>query len=153
MLNLAFGWGWILLGVLSGALLGLHFHKEKFLGGYDAWPRRMTRLGHIAFFGTGILNVLYALTTRSIGSTSPLLPAPRPPRKCPRGARPPPPPKNPHPLRPPPHPLFPRKKGGALRPRPPLPRRRHHRRHRRPPRHRRDRRSRPARRRRHRRRG
>lgn len=62
MLNLAFGWFWILLGFVSGAALGMGFHKDAFMGGYDSWRRRMTRLGHIAFFGTGFLNVLVALT-------------------------------------------------------------------------------------------
>lgn len=48
------------LGVLSGAALGLRFDRERFLGGYASWPRRLARLGHIAFFGLGILNVLFA---------------------------------------------------------------------------------------------
>lgn len=58
----AFGWFWIGLGVLSGAGLGVRFREEGFLGGYGAWPRRLVRLGHIAFFGTGILCVLLAGT-------------------------------------------------------------------------------------------
>lgn len=59
-LNEAFGWGWILLGFLSGAVLGLRFQREDFLGGYAALPRRMVRLGHISFFGLGLLNILFA---------------------------------------------------------------------------------------------
>jgi hypothetical protein len=51
----AFAWFWIGLGVLSGAVLGMFFRRQDFLGGFDAWPRRMVRLGHIAFFGTGLL--------------------------------------------------------------------------------------------------
>lgn len=62
MLVEAFGWFWIGLGVLSGALLGVRFRDEGFLGGYGAWPRRLVRLGHIAFFGTGFLCVLLAGT-------------------------------------------------------------------------------------------
>lgn len=62
MLNLAFGWIWITMGFLSGALLGMGFHREGFMGGYDSWPRRLARLGHIAFFGTGFLNVLLGVT-------------------------------------------------------------------------------------------
>lgn len=62
MLLEAFGWFWIGLGVLSGAILGMRFRDEKFLGGYSTWPRRLIRLGHIAFFGTGILCVLLAST-------------------------------------------------------------------------------------------
>ena len=62
MVNLAFGWVWITMGFLSGALLGMGFHRETFMGGYDSWSRRMARLGHIAFFGTGFLNLAYAWT-------------------------------------------------------------------------------------------
>ncbi len=62
MLNLYFAWGWFLAGLLTGALQGLFFHDEQWLGGYGSWPRRMTRLGHIAFFGTGLLNLCFALT-------------------------------------------------------------------------------------------
>lgn len=62
MVNLAFGWVWITLGFLSGAALGMGFHREGFMGGYDSWSRRMVRLGHIAFFGTGFLNLAYAWT-------------------------------------------------------------------------------------------
>lgn len=58
----AFAWFWVGLGVLSGALIGLGFRRPGFLGGYDAWPRRMVRLGHIAFFGTGMLCLLMAGT-------------------------------------------------------------------------------------------
>ncbi len=67
MLNLAFGWIWITMGFLSGAALGLGFHKEQFMGGYGSWSRRLARLGHIAFFGTGFLNLLVAMTGIMIG--------------------------------------------------------------------------------------
>lgn len=50
------------MGVLSGAVLGVFFGREGFLGGYDAWRRRLVRLGHIAFFGTGMLCILMAGT-------------------------------------------------------------------------------------------
>ena len=62
MLNEAFGWCWIVLGMLSGAVLGLGFAREGFLGGYASWPRRMLRLGHVAFFMLGALNVLFAMS-------------------------------------------------------------------------------------------
>lgn len=32
----------------------------EWIGGYDALSRRLLRLGHIAFFGLGILNILLA---------------------------------------------------------------------------------------------
>ena len=50
-LNLVLGWLWIALGFASGAVLGLWFHKEQWLGGYASWMRRLYRLGHISFFG------------------------------------------------------------------------------------------------------
>lgn len=62
MLNEAFGWAWITLGFLSGAVLGMFFNKPDFLGGYAAYPRRLVRLGHISLFGLGILNILFALS-------------------------------------------------------------------------------------------
>ena len=61
-LNAAFGWIWITLVMASGALIGLRFYREDWLGGYDSWRRRLVRLGHISFFGLGILNVLFAMT-------------------------------------------------------------------------------------------
>ena len=57
-----FGWGLILAGFLSGALVGLGFHREDFLGGYSSLRRRLVRLGHIALVALGILNLAYALT-------------------------------------------------------------------------------------------
>jgi hypothetical protein len=61
-LNLFFGWAWIVVGLAAGALIGLFFHDDAWLGGYGTWRRRMVRLGHIAFLGTGLLNVAAALT-------------------------------------------------------------------------------------------
>ena len=49
-------------GALSGAAIGLFFHVEGWMGGYGSFRRRMVRLGHIAMFGLGILNVLLALS-------------------------------------------------------------------------------------------
>lgn len=67
LLNEAFGWGWILLGALSGMLLGLRFQREDFLGGYVSLRRRMVRLGHISFFGLGLLNILFAQSAPRLG--------------------------------------------------------------------------------------
>ena len=61
-LNLWFGWVWITVGLVSGAVIGLRFYDADWLGGYAAWRRRMVRLGHISFLGTGLLNVAAALT-------------------------------------------------------------------------------------------
>jgi len=56
-------------GIISGAILGLLFHNEDFMGGYNSFRRRLTRLGHISFFGIGIINLLIALTINRIGIT------------------------------------------------------------------------------------
>lgn len=60
--HLLTGWLSMIAGALSGAAIGLFFHREDWLGGYGSFRRRMLRLGHIAFFGLGILNVLFALS-------------------------------------------------------------------------------------------
>src|SRR5262249_59491418 len=73
-LNAAFGWLWITLGMASGAVIGLRFHRSDWLGGYESWPRRLVRLGHISFFGLGILNLLFALTAPPV----PFPPRPQP---------------------------------------------------------------------------
>jgi hypothetical protein len=61
-LNLIVGWSGFLGGAVSGALIGLNFHREDWLGGYNSFPRRLVRLGHIAFFGLGLINILFALS-------------------------------------------------------------------------------------------
>ena len=60
--NLLFAWIWVLGGIISGSCLGLFFYRQDWLGGYDAWERRMVRLGHISFLGTGLLNLGYGLS-------------------------------------------------------------------------------------------
>ena len=60
--NLLVGWTSMVAGTISGAAIGLFFHRESWLGGYASLRRRMVRLGHIAFFGLGIVNVLFALS-------------------------------------------------------------------------------------------
>jgi hypothetical protein len=59
-LNLVAGWIGILCGMVSGAVHGLWFHRVEWLGGYAAWPRRLTRLGHISFFGLAFINLAFA---------------------------------------------------------------------------------------------
>jgi hypothetical protein len=58
----SFGWGLVIVGVASGALIGLGFHAEDFAGGYTSWRRRLTRLGHIACIALGMLVMLVALS-------------------------------------------------------------------------------------------
>lgn len=60
-------WLGFLLGSLAGATTGLFFHAEDWLGGYSGWRRRMVRLGHVAFFGIGLLNLAFALTVSELG--------------------------------------------------------------------------------------
>jgi len=57
----------MLLGVISGTVLGLFFHRSDWAGGYVSFRRRLVRLAHISFFGLGILNVLFATTAPAAG--------------------------------------------------------------------------------------
>jgi hypothetical protein len=41
-------------------VIGMLFHDEQWLGGYASRSRRLIRLGHIAFVGLGMLNILFA---------------------------------------------------------------------------------------------
>ena len=56
------GWGLVLAAFMSGAVIGLFFHREEFWGGYASFRRRIVRLGHIAFAALGMLNILYAVS-------------------------------------------------------------------------------------------
>jgi hypothetical protein len=68
--NLQFAWWWFLAGIVSGVVLGLGFHRDDWLGGYGSWRRRLTRLGHVAFFGTGLLNLAFAATAAGLAATA-----------------------------------------------------------------------------------
>jgi len=65
-INLYGGWAGILLGFVAGAVPGLFFHDELWLGGYASWRRRMIRLAHISFFGIGFINLAFFFTVRSL---------------------------------------------------------------------------------------
>ncbi|MBI1337631.1 MAG: hypothetical protein GC164_11785 [Phycisphaera sp.] len=71
-LNLIAAWVGIALGMASGAVIGLKFHDENFLGGFAGWRRRLIRLGHISFFGLAFVNLAFALTFQNAGNTSEL---------------------------------------------------------------------------------
>ena len=62
--NLLAAWVGILLGFVAGAVQGLFFHDDNWLGGYASWRRRMVRLGHISFFGLALINLTYAVSLR-----------------------------------------------------------------------------------------
>ncbi|MCP4378276.1 MAG: hypothetical protein GY794_19135 [bacterium] len=66
MINIQIAWLWFMLGCVTGAIPGLFFHMSDWLGGYASWQRRMIRLGHIAFFGLGFINLLFALTVKTL---------------------------------------------------------------------------------------
>lgn len=74
--NLYFAWIWILVGLVSGTMIGMFFHDENWLGGYSSWRRRMVRLGHISFLGTGLLNIAFVVSVDHAGlQGTPRLPA------------------------------------------------------------------------------
>lgn len=64
------GWAWLGMGLLTGTVLGLFFASDTWLGGYSSWPRRMLRLGHISFFGTGGLALAAHFSTVAQGTPS-----------------------------------------------------------------------------------
>ena len=68
-LHFTLGWWGVALGVATGGLLGLFFHRDDWLGGYNSWTRRMLRLGHISFFGLAFLNFMFAIDVREAGLT------------------------------------------------------------------------------------
>jgi hypothetical protein len=72
VLHLVIAWVAILVGLLSGTVIGLFFHREEWLGGYHSWRRRMVRLGHVAFLGTGLLNLAFAITVGALRLGGPL---------------------------------------------------------------------------------
>jgi len=66
MMNLYVAWITFLLGGWPEQLWASSSMLKNWLGGYGSWPRRMLRLGHIAFFGLGIINLAFALTARTL---------------------------------------------------------------------------------------
>ena len=70
-LNLVIAWLWLLLSFVAGMVLGMFFHGENWLGGYGSFKRRMYRLGHISFFGLGVVNLLFCLTAQTFSLACP----------------------------------------------------------------------------------
>ena len=67
--NRAVGWTSLAVGVATGLVMGLWsfdgpLPTPAWLGAYADLPRRLARLGHIAFIGLGILNILLAQELR-----------------------------------------------------------------------------------------
>ena len=66
-LNIDLGWIWMILGILSGSVLGMWsfggpMPLPKGFEEYSSLPRRMIRLAHIAFFALPMISILYGLT-------------------------------------------------------------------------------------------
>jgi hypothetical protein len=63
--NARVGWFSLAIRAITGLVLGIWSFRgpvpvPDWIGRYDALPRRLLRLGHIAFFGLGILNIRFA---------------------------------------------------------------------------------------------
>ncbi len=69
MANWYAGWGMLLAAFLVGAVVGLGFWREDFMGGYTSWRRRLVRLGHIALAALGILNIAFSVATLPLAGT------------------------------------------------------------------------------------
>jgi hypothetical protein len=66
MLNITLGWMTIVLGILSGSIIGLWSFAGPFKTppghhNYTDLPRRMTRLAHIACFMLPLISVVYGM--------------------------------------------------------------------------------------------
>lgn len=72
MINSIAAWIGFAGGCISGAVTGLFFHQQDWLGSYTSWPRRLIRLAHISFFGIGFLNLGLGLTCKSFGFEAPV---------------------------------------------------------------------------------
>ena len=62
--NISFGWFWILVGVIIGAIMGMWSFNGPLnspVGDYTSLPRRMLRLSHIAFIALGVINILFTI--------------------------------------------------------------------------------------------
>jgi hypothetical protein len=62
-MNRTVGWASLAAGIATGLVMGLWsfdgpLPSPAWLGEYADTPRRLARLGHIAFIGLGILNIL-----------------------------------------------------------------------------------------------
>src|SRR2546430_9482124 len=63
------GWALLLSAFVSGAGIGLFFHRENSWGGYGSFRRRIVRLGHISLAALGMVNLLFALSVSRVGRT------------------------------------------------------------------------------------
>ena len=75
--NRAVGWASIAVGIAVGLVLGMWsfdgpMPTPEWIGAYADTSRRLIRLGHIAFIGLGLLNILldHELTRTALGATT-----------------------------------------------------------------------------------
>jgi hypothetical protein len=71
VLNWQCGWWLVLFAFVTGAVIGLFFHRESFLGGYGSFRRRIIRLGHMALAALGMMNILFSLSPWPAPLTTP----------------------------------------------------------------------------------
>ncbi|HEX5071119.1 MAG TPA: hypothetical protein VFV78_12960 [Vicinamibacterales bacterium] len=62
-MNRTIGWASLAVGIATGLIMGLWsfdgpVHVPAWLGEYGDTSRRLARLGHIAFIGLGLINIL-----------------------------------------------------------------------------------------------
>ncbi|MFN8392814.1 MAG: hypothetical protein U0136_21150 [Bdellovibrionota bacterium] len=60
--NVLAAWASMTAGCIWGAISGLFFQREEWLGGYGSFRRRLLRLGHVACFGLAFVNLAFVGT-------------------------------------------------------------------------------------------
>lgn len=66
-INVALGWVWMILGITTGSIIGMYAFNGPMKAprgheDYSSLPRRLMRLGHIAFFALPMISILYGLS-------------------------------------------------------------------------------------------
>ena len=64
--NFLAGWVGMIGGALMGMVIGMKAESREWAGGYGSFRRQAVRLGHIAAFALGMINVLYGLTAHGL---------------------------------------------------------------------------------------
>ena len=74
-INLVFAWLWIVLGFVSGSMIGFNFKffQTEWIGGYSGLRRRLYRLGHFSFFGLAFVNLLFYFTIKTVSTSGSLV--------------------------------------------------------------------------------
>jgi hypothetical protein len=69
--NIFAGWSLMILGAILGMVFGMWAQSRDWAGGYSSFRRQALRLGHIAAFALGIINVLYGSFTAGLAALPP----------------------------------------------------------------------------------